>query len=143
MAVLDAVRVEEAVVVGLSLGARVLLAWRPTTGSGARCGFVGAGPRAPGRPDPIGAAFEHERDSYDGWWRWNAHHWRRDQAGFAEFFFGEAFPEAHSTRQVEDAVAWALDTDAETLVATQSPARGSSAAAAMPPRPRRCAVRPS
>ena len=33
------------------------------------------------------------------------------------------FPEAHSTRQVDEAVAWALETDAETLVATQSPAR--------------------
>ena len=47
----------------------------------------------------------------------------RDQPGFAEFFFGEVFPEAHSTRAVEEAVAWALETDAETLVATQSAAR--------------------
>ena len=75
------------------------------------------------RPNPVAAAFEVARDGYEGWERWNAHHWREDQAGFAEFFFGEVFPEPHSTRQVEDAVGWALETDAETLVATQSPRR--------------------
>ena len=63
-------------------------------GPGARCGLRRRGPScSQDRPNPIEDAFERERDSYDGWWRWNAHHWRRDQAGFAEFFFGEAFPE--------------------------------------------------
>ena len=98
--------------------------WRPTTRTG--CAVPSSPARtscSQDRPNPIEDAFERERDSYDGWWRWNAHHWRRDQAGFAEFFFGEAFPEAHSTKQVEDAVAWALETDAETLVATHSPRR--------------------
>ena len=33
----------------------------------------------------------------------------RDYAGFLEFFFGEMFPEPHSTKQVEDAVAFGLD----------------------------------
>ena len=124
LAVLDAVGVGDAVVVGLSMGARVLLglaADHPGRVRGAM--FVGSHIELEGRPDPIGAAFEDERESYEGWWRWNAHHWREDQAGFAEFFFGEAFPEPHSTRQVEDAVAWALDTDADTLVATASPGR--------------------
>jgi pimeloyl-ACP methyl ester carboxylesterase len=124
VAVLDAVGVQEAVVVGLSLGARVLLglaADHPERVRGAM--FVGALIKLHDRPDPIGAGFEDERESYEGWWRWNAHHWREDQVGFAEFFFGEAFPEFHSTRQVEDAVAWALETDAETLVATVSPGR--------------------
>jgi pimeloyl-ACP methyl ester carboxylesterase len=124
IAVLDAVGAQDAVVVGLSMGARVLLALaadHPERVRGAM--FLGAHVALHERPDPLAAAFEVERDSYEGWRRWNAHHWRRDQAGFAEFFFGEAFPEAHSTRQREDAVAWCLDTDAETLVATASPAR--------------------
>ena len=95
------------------------------------------------RPNPTRTPSSVERDSYDGWGQWNAHHWRRDQAGFAEFFFGEAFPEPHSTKQVEDAVAWALETDAETLVATHSPGAGSFAPPRRGPRPRRCAVRPS
>lgn len=124
VAVLEAVGVQEAVVVGLSMGARVLLALaadHPDRVRGAM--FVGSHIELHDGPDPIGAAFEEERESYESWWRWNAHHWRDDQAGFAEFFFGEAFPEPHSTRQVEDAVAWALETDAETLVATMSPGR--------------------
>ena len=124
VAVLEAVGVQEAVVVGLSMGARVLLALaadHPGLVRGAM--FVGAHVELHEEPDPIGAAFDTKRESYEGWWRWNAHHWRQDQQGFAEFFFGEAFPEAHSTRQVEDAVSWALDTDAETLVATGSPGR--------------------
>jgi pimeloyl-ACP methyl ester carboxylesterase len=124
VAVLDAVGVQEAVVVGLSMGARVLLvlaADHPERVRGAM--FVGAHIRLHDRPDPLAAAFEEERESYEGWWCWNAHHWREDQAGFAEFFFAQAFPEPHSTRQVEEAVGWALETDAETLVATASPRR--------------------
>jgi pimeloyl-ACP methyl ester carboxylesterase len=39
------------------------------------------------------------------------------------FFFGEAIPEPHSTRHIEEAVSWALETDAETLIATASPRR--------------------
>ena len=53
---------------------------------------------------------------------WNAHHWRADQRGFAEFFFGQVFPEPHSTRQVEEAVTrCALETDADDARAPVSP----------------------
>ena len=124
VAVLDQIGVDRAVVVGLSLGARILLALaadHPDRVAGAA--FVGAAVDLEDRPDPELAAFEVERESYEGWERWNAHHWRQDQAGFVEFFFGEVFPEPHSTRLVEDAVSWALETDADTLVATQSPRR--------------------
>ena len=38
--------------------------------------------------------------------------------GFLEFFFGEVFPEPHSTKQIEDGVRWALETDPETLADT-------------------------
>ncbi len=121
VAVMDELGVDRAVVVGLSLGARILLrlaADHPDRVSGAV--YVGAALSLRDRPDPVEDSFEVERASYDGWQRWNAHHWRQDQAGFVEFFFREVFPEPHSTRQVEDAVCWALETDAETLVATQS-----------------------
>ena len=115
---------QDAVVVGLSAGGRALLglaADHPGRVRGAL--FVAADVWLHDTDDPIRAAFEQEREHYGGWWRFNAHYWRRDLAGFAEFFFGEVFPEAHSTRQVEAAAGWALETDAETLVATQSPAR--------------------
>ena len=35
-----------------------------------------------------------------------------------EFFFEQSLPEPHSTKQHEDAVAWALETTPETLAAT-------------------------
>jgi len=84
---------------------------------------VGAAVELHDRPNPVATRFEEERESYEGWGRWNAHHWAQDQAGFAEFFFGQVFPEPYSTRQVEEAVGFAMETDAETLVATQSPKR--------------------
>src|SRR5438132_1554863 len=62
--------------------------------------------------------FTEPRDSYEGWWKFNANYWRQDHRSFLEFFFSQAFSEPHSTKPVEDAIAWGLDTTAETLVAT-------------------------
>ena len=41
-----------------------------------------------------------------------------DYRGFVEWWIGRCLPEAHSTRQIESAVEWGLDTDADTLIAT-------------------------
>ena len=38
----------------------------------------------------------------EGWAKQNRHYWQRDYPGFLEFFFGEAFSEPHSTKQIED-----------------------------------------
>jgi pimeloyl-ACP methyl ester carboxylesterase len=127
LAVLDAAATGAAVCVGLSKGGRVLLqlaAAHPARVSGAV--FVAPSLRAGGElPTGLAQAFEEDPDDASGWAMFNAHYWRRDLPGFAEFFFGEAFPEAHSSRQIEDAVAWALETDGETLVAThRAPALG-------------------
>ncbi|WP_460711471.1 alpha/beta fold hydrolase [Nocardioides dilutus] len=129
VAVLDAVEVDDAVVVSLSMGGRVLLglaADHPERVRGAV--FVAPAVVVRDEVNPVEAAFEEplrdgDPDRWDGWWRWNADYWHRDLHGFADFFFAEVFPEAHSTRQVEETVEWALETDADTLVATQSRAR--------------------
>ena len=42
---------------------------------------------------------------------------------FLEFFFSRCFTEPHSTKQREDCVGWGLETDAETLIATQEAPR--------------------
>ncbi|HEY7069914.1 MAG TPA: alpha/beta hydrolase, partial [Acidimicrobiales bacterium] len=52
-----------------------------------------------------------------GWALCNRHAWRQDYPPWPRFFFGELLPEAHSTKQYEDAVEWALETDAETMIA--------------------------
>ena len=38
-----------------------------------------------------------------------------DWPGFARAFFADAFPEPHSTKQIEDGVGWALETDADVI----------------------------
>jgi predicted glycosyltransferase len=57
-------------------------------------------------------------DTEEGWAKYNRHYWRRNYGDFVEFFFSQVFTEPHSTKQREDAVDWANETDAETLIAT-------------------------
>ena len=61
-------------------------------------------------------SFDEEPVTPDGWAKWNRHYWLRDWPGFLEFFFAQAFTEPHSTKQIEDAIGWGLDTDPETIV---------------------------
>src|SRR5207245_7229073 len=54
-----------------------------------------------------------------GWAKFNRHYWLKDYRGFLEFFFSQMFTEPHSTKQFDDALAWGLETDVETLIASQ------------------------
>ena len=66
-------------------------------------------------PERTGFAFDEPRDAYDGWAKANRHYWERDFRDYLEFFFARSFPEPHSTKQIEDAIGWALETTPETL----------------------------
>ena len=88
-------------------------AGRPAPGPGARCDHPGARYPAASWPD-----FHQPRASYEGWQKANKHYWLADYRGWAEFFFTQVFTEPHSLKQREDGVAWALGTDAETLLLT-------------------------
>jgi pimeloyl-ACP methyl ester carboxylesterase len=123
LAVLDATGTERAVVVSLSLGAQralLLAAGYPERVAGA----VFIGPALPlgglDRNRAILDRFDEELDTDEGWAKYNRHYWLRDYEGFLEFFFGQCFPEPHSTKQIEDAVGWGLDTNAETLLASEA-----------------------
>ena len=61
--------------------------------------------------------FDDEPQSDEGWALENRHHWLRDWRRFTEFFFGEMFPEPHSTKQHEDCVEWSLEIGPETMLA--------------------------
>jgi pimeloyl-ACP methyl ester carboxylesterase len=61
-------------------------------------------------------SFEEELDASEGWAKWNRHYFLRDWPGFVEFFFARTFTERHSTKQIEDAIGWGLQTDAETIL---------------------------
>jgi pimeloyl-ACP methyl ester carboxylesterase len=122
LAVLDAIGTERVVLVGFSMGAQrglLLAGEHPERVAGAV--FIGSavplGPTVP-REQWVDE-FTRRRDAYEDWDKFNRHYWVSDYGDFLEFFFAELYNEAHSTKQREDAVAWGLETDPETLVATQ------------------------
>lgn len=123
-AVLDAVGADRAVLGGLCTGgtlAVVMAAERPER----VLGVVAINPNlwltAP-LPHRVAYDFHAELDTDEGWAKLNRHYWLRDWAGFCRFFFGELFPEPHSTKQIEDAVAWAGSTTPEVmLLASDAP----------------------
>ncbi len=121
LAVLDEVGADAVVGVGLSMGGRTLLQLAAEHPDRVR-GALFVAPSLVLEERTSGLDFEAVRDSYEGWEKWNRHYWRRDLPGFADHFFTEVFPEAHSTRQVEESVAWALQTSADTLVDSIDPA---------------------
>jgi pimeloyl-ACP methyl ester carboxylesterase len=122
LAVLDATSTERAVLVSLSMGAQralILASDHPERVVGAI--FVGAAlplqPSVPGRNEL--RAFLTRLDSDEGWNKYNGQYWRRDFRGFLEFFFGECFSEAHSTKPIDDSVGWGLETDPESLILSE------------------------
>ena len=123
LAVMDATGTERAALVALSCGAlwtTLLAADHPERVLSAV--YIGpAVPLAPGRAErAIVARFEDELDSDKGWAKYNRHYWQRDYLGFLEFFFAQMFSEPHSTKQIEDCVGWALETDPGTLADTSA-----------------------
>jgi pimeloyl-ACP methyl ester carboxylesterase/predicted glycosyltransferase len=54
-----------------------------------------------------------------GWAMRNRHFWRTNGGyrAWVEFFFDQQLTELHSTKQCEDSVAWALDTEPEAMIA--------------------------
>ena len=119
--VMDATDTAEAVVVSLSMGSMwslKLAANHPNR----VLGQVFIGPSLPITPPAaaragIEDAFWAEHDGHQGWDKYNAHYWKTNYEDFAEFFFSECFPEPHSTKQREDCVGWATETQAKFLVA--------------------------
>jgi pimeloyl-ACP methyl ester carboxylesterase len=123
VAVMDAAEVECAVLVGWSLGAQRTLIVAGEHPQRVR-GLALIGPSlelglAPAPEREAATRFTDDLGEDDGWARYNAHSWRRDYQGFAEFFFSQVFTEPHSTKQIEDCVGWASDTDGETLIAAE------------------------
>jgi pimeloyl-ACP methyl ester carboxylesterase/predicted glycosyltransferase len=121
LAVLDAAGLESVVVAGISKGglrALLLASCHPERVLGAFVISPTVTMLSPGVSGREAQVFAAELDEHEGWAKYNRAYWRRDYAGFVEFFFSQAFPEPHSTKQREDAVAWGLDTDAETLIRT-------------------------
>jgi len=117
LAVLDATATERAVVVGVScatLWGVLLAAEHPERVAGAA--FIGpAVALAPPLPERAVYPFDEPLDTDEGWAKYNIHHWLRDYRDFLDFFVGKCFTEPHSTKQIEDAIGWGLETTPEVL----------------------------
>jgi pimeloyl-ACP methyl ester carboxylesterase/predicted glycosyltransferase len=116
LAVMDAEGVDRAVLAGLSMGARHALQFAAEHPDRA-AGVVAMGTlfRASLMP-----GFDLPRASYEGWDKYNRHHWRTDFPDWVEFFMSQVFTEPHSLKHREDGVSWGLDTDGVTLALTQT-----------------------
>jgi pimeloyl-ACP methyl ester carboxylesterase/predicted glycosyltransferase len=122
LAVMDATATQQAVLVSVSRGAeRSLLLAANHPERVERMVFIAPALPLPPVPARHRAAqeFIEPRDEYSGWEKWNRNYWLEDYEDFLEFFFSQVLTEPHSTKQREDAVGWGLETDPETLVATQ------------------------
>ena len=128
LAVMDATGTKQAVIVGFSRGTqrglllaaehpdRVLAAafigpWFPASRLGGLRWRIMAHPRLEVmlfRP-PLMARW---------WGKLNAVHWRRDYGDFVDWFVRRMFNTPHSTKQIEDAIGWAHETDPESLIAS-------------------------
>jgi pimeloyl-ACP methyl ester carboxylesterase len=92
LAVMDATETERAVLVSLSKGAQ--------------------------RAMLVAADYPERTVAAAGWLKFNGAHWRSDYGDFVEWFIRRIFNTPHSTKQIEDAIEWGLETDAETLIAS-------------------------
>ena len=118
LAVLDRARAERAVVVSwCGAGDDLILA---AEHPGRVAGLVLIGPDLLLTDDPAAEEgpypFDAEPATPEGWAKWNRHYFLRDWPGFVEFFFAQTFTEPHSTKQIEDAIGWGLQTDPQTIL---------------------------
>jgi pimeloyl-ACP methyl ester carboxylesterase/predicted glycosyltransferase len=116
IAILDALGVERAVVVSWCAGFGVLLAAEHPGRVSALVDVASDMQLTTGPDEETSYPFDEVLDTGQGWAKWNRHYWLRDWPGFVEFFYTQVFSETHSTKQIEDAVGWALQTDPQTMV---------------------------
>jgi pimeloyl-ACP methyl ester carboxylesterase/predicted glycosyltransferase len=119
IAVMDATGTDRAVLVGLSAGVlwgALLAAEHPERFEGAV--FIAAAAPFAQHSARVTTPFDEPLPAYEGWGKYNRHHWLENYRDFLEFFFGQVFTEPHSTKQIEDCVNWGLDTDGATLALT-------------------------
>ena len=134
LAVMDEAEVEAAVLVSLSCGG----SWSVHVAAGHPERVLGLFAIAPScgfhltsfrDQAPWDARLDHTR----GWAKYNRYNWLEgDYDEFLRFFFGQMFSEPHSTKQIEDAVAWGHTISPQTLVDTTAGRLGCDGAVCAP-----------
>jgi pimeloyl-ACP methyl ester carboxylesterase len=120
LAVMAAVDVEKAILFGYSLSGLVvaaLAAYYPERVEAAVT--VGTNtPLATTYDYKTYGSYDLDLETHDGWQKYNRGYWRTDYPDFADFFIRQIFVEPHSTKQIEDSLGWAVETDGEVMIAT-------------------------
>jgi pimeloyl-ACP methyl ester carboxylesterase len=120
-AVMDATGTDAAVLIGLCgdgvWRAIELAAAKPERVQGIVAFAAGVPLLAPPHPWKVAWSFDDELPTDEGWAKQNRYYWRRDYPGFVRFFFEEVTSEPHSTKQIDDAVQWALEGSVDAMLA--------------------------
>lgn len=114
LGVLDAVGVDRAAVLSVSLGAfwAALLAVNHGDRVAAAAfiaPYLPLGPQTAERA-AAEARFDTPLPRYDGWQKWNRHYWHEDWPGFLEFFFSKCFTEPDSRSYIDHFIGMGLQT---------------------------------
>jgi pimeloyl-ACP methyl ester carboxylesterase len=128
-AVMDATGTGAAVLVGLCgdgvWRAIQLAAARPERVLGIVAFATGVPLLSPPHPWRVQWSFDDVLPTDEGWAKVNRHYYRRDYPGFARFFFTEITSEPHSTKQIEDAVEWAVEGSVDAMIADAEAQNGT------------------
>jgi pimeloyl-ACP methyl ester carboxylesterase/predicted glycosyltransferase len=118
IAVLAATGTDRAILVGLSLGGLHACALAAHYGERVRA-LVLAGTSAligPSYPYATPQHFLSEPKTLTGWNKYNRGYWLANYQDFADHFMRHIYSEPHSTKQIEDGLAWAQETTGAVLV---------------------------
>ena len=121
-AVMDALEVERAVVVGYSDGGKMAAAFASEYPARVQGLVLVAPSLALAQPSADRATiaenfFKPYPPNASGWETYNAAYWQDHYEDFLEFFFSQLFSETHSTKHREDGVGWGRETNGSVLTA--------------------------
>ena len=132
-AVMDATGTAAAVLVGLCADgvwrAIQLAAARPERVLGIVAFAAGVPLLSPPHPWRVKWSFDDVLPTDEGWAKVNRHYFQRDYARFAQFFFSEITSEPHSTKQIEDAVEWAVEGSVDAMISDADVQNGTTLSA--------------
>ncbi|HEY1295493.1 MAG TPA: alpha/beta fold hydrolase [Chloroflexota bacterium] len=118
LAVMQTCDVERAALVALSMGGRwgiKLAADHPDKVT--HLVLIAVSVFLSGTP-PRRQRFSRPLERYEGFDKYNEHHWREQYPDFLDFWARECDSEPHSTKQIEDFVGWGAGTTGEILIQT-------------------------
>ncbi len=120
LAIMDSTATDKAILFGLSYGSSVTAALAAYHPERVEAQII------VGISTPIGPNYDYRSqnqfdevfDDPEGWQKYTRAYWLRDYSDFTDFFARQIFNVPHSTKQIEDSIDWANETNAETLIAT-------------------------